>query len=711
MGRTGYRVEGLPHDTTLKNVCNYLQFDPAVDMQLVARSVAPLIDGQPNELKVATVDFIPPPGWNPSVPLPVLKGHGGDRVVVDQTFYGFTPLNEPQEPVALDIIAVTGLAGNAFGSWAAEPTHMWLRDKLAVDFPNARVMSYGFDSHLKGSHSEAVISVFSSRFRSDVEEIRRHASDRPLVFVGHSLGGLVIKKAMLGRWKVMPSIPLMIFMGTPHRGLDTEALLELVKHDATAPLIRQISFRSHELNELNSDFCHFLSTAPDIAILSVYETIRTKTLVEMPDGTWARQGLEKMMVPPDSAVLGVGTREVEVPCITDHSRLAKFPATSQGTAYPQVQGAIMKSIRTTPLGHEELIDAVRMQALKRVESLAKSGDFNLNRFAQNGDTALVLAAKWGSKSAIKCLLAYGAKPNQRDEAGCTPLFAAAGQYEASLDVVKLLVENGADVNLVSGDLKCTPLHGAAQVPSNSQIVQFLLSHGAATEVQNAHGLTPLYIASRQNCVFSVKLLLQYDAVVDSCNWDVKDRKYGETPLIAAVYFDKGIAHNTHVIELLVQAGANIDVRAGDSKHTALMIACLKGYDRGVKCLLEQGADEGIRDVNGNNALMYAARVGNVHTIMALAEYGRSSIDTQSAQRRVLDWAIYYGKVEVVKYLTALDPGYQPISFAERFASSVDDQTREEIEMYLPKHGNHGMTVKGLTFWDRVKWKKKPKQID
>lgn len=78
-----------------------------------------------------------------------------------------------------------------------------------------------------------------------------------------------------------PSIPLMIFMGTPHRGLDTDALLELVKHDATAPLIRQISFRSHELNELNSDFCHFVTTEPDIGILSVYETIRTKTLLEV----------------------------------------------------------------------------------------------------------------------------------------------------------------------------------------------------------------------------------------------------------------------------------------------------------------------------------------------------------------------------------------------------------------------------------------------
>ncbi|EDO03800.1 hypothetical protein SS1G_06281 [Sclerotinia sclerotiorum 1980 UF-70] len=571
-------------------------------MRLVARSVAPLIDSLPNELKVATVDFIPPPGWNPSIPLPALKGHGGDRVVVDQTFYGFTPLNEPQEPVAIDIIAVTGLAGNAFGSWASEPTHMWLRDKLAVDFPNARIMSYGFDSHLKGSQSEAVVSVFSSRFRSDVEEIRRHAS--------------------------------------------------------------------------------------------------------MPDGTWARQGIEKMMVPPDSAVLGIGTREVEVPCITDHSRLAKFPATSQGTAYPQIQGAIMKSIRTTPLGHEELIDAIRNQASKRVETLIKSGDFCLDRLAQNGDTALVLAAKWGSKVAVKCLLAYGANPNQCDEAGCTPLFAAAGQYEASLDVVKLLVENDADINSVSGDLKCTPLHGAAQIPSNSHILQYLLSRGAATEVRNAHGLTPLYIASRQNCVFSVKLLIQYEAVVDSCNWDFKDRKYGETPLIAAVYFDKGIAHNTHVIELLVQAGADINFRAGSSKHTALMIACLKGYDRGVRCLLEQGADEGIKDANGNNALMYAARIGNVHIIMVLAEYGSSSIDTQSAQRRVLDWAIYYGKLEIVKYLLALDPGYRPIGIDERFASNINEQMREEIEAYLPKDSNSDMPVKGLTFWDRYRWKRK-----
>ncbi|KAM3067595.1 hypothetical protein ACMFMG_000090 [Clarireedia jacksonii] len=698
--RTGYRVERLPPDTTIDNVHNYLQFDTAANMRLVPRSVAALVDNTPGELKVATVDFLPPLGWDPSIPLPALKGHEKDGVVVDQTFYGFTPLNSPRDPVMVDIIAVTGLAGNAFGSWASEPTHMWLRDKLTEDFPNARIMTYGFDSHLKGSHSEAVISVFSSRFCSDVQEIRIHCPDRPVIFIGHSLGGLVIKKTLLGRWKIPPQVPLMIFLGTPHRGLDTEALAELVKHDSTAPLIRQISFRSYELNELNSDFCNFLSKATDIAILSVYETIQTKTLVEASDGTWQRKGPEKMMVPPDSALLGVGSREIEVPSYTDHSRLAKFPFVNQGSAYPQVRSAIRRSIRSLPAGREELMNAIRQRDPRKVEALIKCEEFQLDQMSESGDTALVLASRWGSKEVIKCLLAHGADPNQRDQDGCTPLFAAAGRHSASLDIVKLLVDGGADVNAVAGGLKCTPLHCAAQMASNFSILQFLLSRGATTELRNSHGLTPLYIAARQHCVVSVKLLLEYGAVVDSSNWDTKDRKHGETPLIAAAYFDKGIAHNTHIMELLIHAGADVNLRAGSTQHTALMIASLKGYDQGIKCLLEQGANESIRDANGYNAIMYAAKSGNVRLIKTLTEYGESEMGAQVALGKVLDWAIFYGRVEMIGYLLEVYPSYQPIGIEVRFASSVAEQTRNEIEALLPNADEHEHSRKPISLWKK-----------
>jgi len=49
------------------------------------------------------------------------------------------------------VIAVTGLAGNAFGSWRNRETQqMWLKDFLPRDVQNIRIMTYGYDSRLVG---------------------------------------------------------------------------------------------------------------------------------------------------------------------------------------------------------------------------------------------------------------------------------------------------------------------------------------------------------------------------------------------------------------------------------------------------------------------------------------------------------------------------------------------------------------------------------
>ena len=56
------------------------------------------------------------------------------------------------------VIAITGLGGHAFGSWQSNISTersidrpMWLRDFLPREFPNARIMTYGYDSNLKES--------------------------------------------------------------------------------------------------------------------------------------------------------------------------------------------------------------------------------------------------------------------------------------------------------------------------------------------------------------------------------------------------------------------------------------------------------------------------------------------------------------------------------------------------------------------------------
>ena len=62
------------------------------------------------------------------------------------------------------IIAVTGLAAHAYGSWAHSSHDMWLRDYLPKDVVNARVLIYGYPSQLQGSASSGILADHSSNF-------------------------------------------------------------------------------------------------------------------------------------------------------------------------------------------------------------------------------------------------------------------------------------------------------------------------------------------------------------------------------------------------------------------------------------------------------------------------------------------------------------------------------------------------------------------
>jgi ankyrin repeat protein len=119
-----------------------------------------------------------------------------------------------------------------------------------------------------------------------------------------------------------------------------------------------------------------------------------------------------------------------------------------------------------------------------------------------GATPFLLAAVAGDTEVMRVLVAGGADPLRTSADKTTPLMVAAGlgRYMAesrvseqkALDTVKLAVEFGGDVNAVneSGN---TALHGAAHTKSNT-IVQFLVDHGAALNIKNKRGQTPLMIA-------------------------------------------------------------------------------------------------------------------------------------------------------------------------------------------------------------------------
>jgi hypothetical protein len=71
------------------------------------------------------------------------------------------------------VIAVTGLAGHAFGSWRNRETHkMWLKDFLPYDVQNIRIMSYGYDSSLEHRKAENRLLDYQRLFIQDIENSR-----------------------------------------------------------------------------------------------------------------------------------------------------------------------------------------------------------------------------------------------------------------------------------------------------------------------------------------------------------------------------------------------------------------------------------------------------------------------------------------------------------------------------------------------------------
>lgn len=88
---------------------------------------------------------------------------------------------------------------------------------------------------------------------------------------------------------------------------------------------------------------------------------------------------------------------------------------------------------------------------------------------------LMAATRKGDLAKVKALLDKGVSANAKSDYGQTPLFFACDR--GYLEIVKLLVERGADVNVEDTFYHATALSWAAQ-KNRTEIVKILLDHGA-----------------------------------------------------------------------------------------------------------------------------------------------------------------------------------------------------------------------------------------
>ncbi|MDD3260181.1 MAG: ankyrin repeat domain-containing protein, partial [Smithellaceae bacterium] len=259
------------------------------------------------------------------------------------------------------------------------------------------------------------------------------------------------------------------------------------------------------------------------------------------------------------------------------------------------------------------------------------------------DSALHLAAFLGFVDAIGLLLDNGANINLLSAAnGRTPLYVAAASK--NIHAVKYLVSRGAKTE-IPDKAGYTPMT-AAVILADPDMVQTLVEVGARTDVRSsANNLTPLVMAATNPDPFKHKSYIKIMNILLDNKADIDfPASDGRTPLIAAAMCaDQKQAYEK--VSLLLDRGAKPD-RVKHGGETALMLAAGRGNEKVVERLIDRGADVNLKNGAGETAMSYAQRSGS-SAIIALMESKGAKPDAPVVLKNI-----------VVKELVGTWEGYQ-----------------------------------------------------
>ena len=305
----------------------------------------------------------------------------------------------------------------------------------------------------------------------------------------------------------------------------------------------------------------------------------------------------------------------------------------------------------TPAGvlsdaHRKLYAAIRRDDFSEVSRIL-AGDIAIDVKNRFGESPLMHAALYAGPEVVKGLLAYGADPNQTNDAGATPLMRATTNRAS----VRTLIGAGARVDERS-KMGRTALLIAARRPGSARVVRDLLRSGANPNAEDVRGVTPLMEAARAGDVGAMSELISAGARIN------ERRNNGRTALMAAVR-----SRSQEAVWFLIDRGADVNVQAlegvsSNSKDTALTMAAARGVPGIVRALIGADADLEARNAMGYTALMQAACSDYVDAevvralLVAGADTSPKGVDGETA----LTLARQRGETEIVELLLEAGKG-------------------------------------------------------
>ncbi|KAI0886271.1 uncharacterized protein GGS22DRAFT_187509 [Annulohypoxylon maeteangense] len=185
------------------------------------------------------------------------------------------PTNGTNEGAEVDIIAVHGLGSDVDWAWTykdGDKLINWLQqsDMLPAKVPRSRIIVYNYESKWHADAPKTRLELCGEELVRSIHdwEFRKNNKDRPIIFIGHSLGGNVIMNALIhadsdseDEYAYLPRLVVgLIFLGTPFRGTKMQALPDIIarimrpagSHDG---IIRDLAYEGPAAMDKLHSFC------------------------------------------------------------------------------------------------------------------------------------------------------------------------------------------------------------------------------------------------------------------------------------------------------------------------------------------------------------------------------------------------------------------------------------------------------------------------
>jgi hypothetical protein len=194
--------------------------------------------------------------------------------------HGISEISGTTPSDTVDVVCVHGLMGHPYRTWTADDNQFFWPAHVTEDLPQVRILTFGYDANpgsFMGRVNQSRLGEHAQDLLNDMARKREktETTGRPIIWIAHSLGGLVVEKALVigdasakidSHLKEIADNTIgIVTLGTPHAGSDLAAWAEIATRllrstHANKNMIAVLESDSEVLRDTNDAFARFLET-------------------------------------------------------------------------------------------------------------------------------------------------------------------------------------------------------------------------------------------------------------------------------------------------------------------------------------------------------------------------------------------------------------------------------------------------------------------